>query len=335
MNLLIGTSEGVVVVGPSGQAEPANGLPGQCVRALRQVGGSVLAGGDAGVYRTDDGGRSWQPTGVSGKTVWEIAVAPADARQVYVGVQPAALYRSRDGGETWAEVESMGRFPTADRWGLPNSDLGARARAIVVDPADPARYWVGLEVGGVLATEDDGATWTCDVPLRNPDIHVMAQDPSRADVFYATTGFGRVYQPEPREQRVAGLIGTEDGGRTWRYLWEGVQPTYTRPMCIDPRPPHALTVACAPTAFASITDPGGAQAMLYQSDDGGRTWRSLGDADHSPSEANLLAVAPSPDAAGAVIVGTETGEVWRVTPQAEWTLLASGLPAVQALLPLA
>ena len=63
--------------------------------------------------------------------------------------------------------------------------------------------------------------------------------------------------------------------------------------------------------------------------------RSLGDADHSPSEANLLAVAPSPDAAGALIVGTETGEAWRVTPQAEWTLLASGLPAVQALLPLA
>jgi len=334
VDLLIGSSEGVFVVGPAGQPRPAEGLASQSIRALRQVAGGVLAGGDGGVHRSQDGGRSWRPAGVEGKTVWEIAVAPSDARQVYVGVQPAGLYRSRDGGETWAEVESLVRFPTAYRWGLPNSDLGARARTIVVDRTDPAHYWVGLEVGGVLTTDDDGATWTCDVPLRNPDIHVMVQDPSHAGVLYATTGFGRVYQPEPRSERVAGLIGTTDGGQSWRYLWEGVQPTYTRPICIDPRPPHALTVACAPGAFSSYTDPGGAQAMLYQSA-GGEPWRSLGDAAHSPSAANLLAVAPAPDAAGAVLVGTETGEVWQVSPEARWTLLVSGLPEVHALLPLA
>jgi len=35
-----------------------------------------------------------------------------------------------------------------------------------------------------------------------------------------------------------------------------------------------------------------------------------------------------------VLVGTDTGEIWRVSPAAEWTLLASGLPMVQAVLPL-
>jgi len=35
-----------------------------------------------------------------------------------------------------------------------------------------------------------------------------------------------------------------------------------------------------------------------------------------------------------VLVGTETGEVWQVSPAKEWTLLASDLPRVQALLPL-
>jgi hypothetical protein len=30
----------------------------------------------------------------------------------------------------------------------------------------------------------------------------------------------------------------------------------------------------------------------------------------------------------------ENGEVWQVSPEAEWTPLASGLPSVQALLPL-
>jgi hypothetical protein len=35
-----------------------------------------------------------------------------------------------------------------------------------------------------------------------------------------------------------------------------------------------------------------------------------------------------------VVVATHTGVFWRVPPDAEWTLLHSGLPAVQSILPL-
>jgi hypothetical protein len=35
---------------------------------------------------------------------------------------------------------------------------------------------------------------------------------------------------------------------------------------------------------------------------------------------------------GGVLVGTETGEVWRVGPDARWTSLSDGLPAIQSLL---
>jgi len=106
-------------------------------------------------------------------------------------------------------------------------------------------------------------------------------------------------------------------------------------MCVDPRPPHVLTVPAVPDVRSSIRDPGGAQAMLYRSEDGGGTWRSLGDAAHSPSAARLTAIAPDPESTGGVLVGTETGEVWRVTADAEWTCLRDGLPTVQALLALA
>jgi photosystem II stability/assembly factor-like uncharacterized protein len=334
VEMLIGTSEGAYLASAAGPPRQAVGLGGRHVRVLRRANGNLFAGADDGVYCSRDGGRSWQPGGVEGQTVWEIAVAPADEDLLYVGVQPAAVYRSRDGGDSWAEVESLGRLPVAERWGLPNSTLGARALSILLDPEDPARYQVGLEVGGILSTEDDGATWTWNTPGGNPDIHALLRDPRRSERLYATTGFGRVYQPEPREQRVAGLFGSEDGGQTWRYLWQGIHPPYTRPICADPRAPYALTVASAPGAFASIDDPGGAQAMLFQSTDDGHTWRSLGDAAHSPSAANLLAMAPAPEAAGSVVVGTETGEVWQVSPAKDWTLLANGLPRVQALLPL-
>jgi hypothetical protein len=46
-------------------------------------------------------------------------------------------------------------------------------------------------------------------------------------------------------------------------------------------------------------------------------------------------VAPDPNAAGHVLAGTDTGELWRVSPEACWTLVAQGLPQVQSILPLA
>ena len=82
----------------------------------------------------------------------------------------------------------------------------------------------------------------------------------------------------------------------------------------------------------SIRDTGGAQSMLYRSEDDGQMWRSLGDAEHSPSAARLTAVVADPEVSGGVLVGTETGEVWRVTPEADWTRVRHGLPAVQSIL---
>jgi hypothetical protein len=136
------------------------------------------------------------------------------------------------------------------------------------------------------------------------------------------------------EQRIAGVFRSDDGGATWEFAWQGMRPPYTRPLCIDPRPPHALTVASAPTAFSSLRDEGGAQAVVYQRDDVHEAWRSLGDAAHSPSPVNFHAVVPDPEVPSGVLVGTETGEVWKVSPAARWTLLAAKLPLVQALLPL-
>lgn len=154
-------------------------------------------------------------------------------------------------------------------------------------------------------------------------------------MLYATTGFGRIGPgSQPEEGSKAGVYRSDDGGCSWRYVWTDLERRYTRPMCVDARAPHALTVACAPTFLSSHKDPAGAQSMLYQSIDGGSTWRSLGDAAHSPSAANVTALVPGAGESGSVLVGTDSGEVWRVSAAAEWTLMANGLPFVQALLPL-
>jgi hypothetical protein len=187
----------------------------------------------------------------------------------------------------------------------------------------------------VVLSEDGGRTWTMNRPGGNPDLHNIVAKPDEPGVLFASTGFGRIDRSEPMEQRIAGMFRSDDHGKSWHFQWKGLTPPYTRPLCIDPRRPHAVTVGSSPTAFSAAKDEGGAKAMLFQSIDGGETWRSLGDAAHSPSRAQFHAVAPDPDAAGHVLTGTDTGELWRVSPEARWTLVAQGLPQVQSILPLA
>lgn len=339
MKLLVGTSRGVFTVyrsaGPGRVLDrsPEPVLTRGGVRSLAVSHGRALAGTGAGLYASDDRGVSWTLVGMQDHEVWTLAAAP-DGR-LYAGTQPAALFRSGDNGSTWTEVESFAGLPEAQRWCVPvDPPLPGRARAIVVDQTDPDRLWVGVEVGGVAATTDGGQTWEVTQPGENPDLHMMEAHPREPQVLFVSTGYGRFDHIAEMVEPNAGVFRSEDHGSTWTYAWSGIVPRYSRPMCIDPRPPYGLTVASAPTAFSNHRDEGGAQAMLFRSEDRGQTWRSLGDHDHSPSAANFHGLTPDPLNLGGVVVGTDTGEVWRVSDDSHWTLLAENLPAVLSIVPL-
>jgi hypothetical protein len=335
--LVIGTTEGVYL---TKAGEPARGtaLTQRDVKVLRQSNGHLLAGAKDGVYRSADGGGGWQRVGLEDREVLEVMPSHQDPRVVYAGTVPAALFQSRDGGQTWAEVESFSNAWDADSWGLPDIagwPAGARAHSIVVDAKDPDRCLVGIEVGGVAVS--DGGQWSTILPGGVPDIHYVVADPGRPDRLYCSTGFGRIgkLNEVPNSERLAGMFASDDGGRTWRYVWEGMLHRYTRPLCIDPRPPHALTVGTSPSArpYINYRIEGGAHGQVYQSVDGGAAWKPLGDAPHSPSVAAILCVTPADDAAGNVLVGTDLGEVWHVeAASTRWTLLAKDLPPVQSVL---
>jgi photosystem II stability/assembly factor-like uncharacterized protein len=329
MKLLAGTSKGLFAI--DGAHDVTAVLPERSVRDLKASGGRLLAGADTGLFASEDGGRTWQPSGVDGRTVWQICTGP-NAGEVYMGTQPAGVFRSKDDGRTWEEIASFAQAPGAERWCVPVTPRqSGRARALVVD-RDPQRLWVGVEVGGVVSTKDAGATWRLDLPGNNPDIHMMVAHPAKPSVLFASTGYGRIDGVAEQIEGNAGMFRSDDGGETWTYAWRGVTPRYARPLCIDPRSPYGVTVASAPTAFSSFKDEGGAHAMLYRSLDGGETWRSLCDDVHSPSAANFHGLVPDPTAPGGVLVGTDTGEVWRVSDSAQWTRLASGLPSVLSIL---
>jgi photosystem II stability/assembly factor-like uncharacterized protein len=324
MNILAGTSRGVYSLTGSDARQV---LESRGVRDLVKLGERLFAGTGAGLYASDDAGDSWLPVGMQDYEVWQIRSSGDGI--LYASTQPAALFRSDDGGDTWSEVESFANAPQAESWCIPlDSPLPGRARALVIDQLDPRRMWVGVEVGGIMRTEDGGESWELGLPGDNPDLHMMYAHPTRPDVLYASTGYGRLDGIAEEIEGNAGVFRSEDRGASWQYAWKGITPRYSRPMCVDPRAPYGLTIASAPTAFSSFKAEDGAQAMLYRSEDGGESWRSLCDSDHSPSHDNIHGLTPDPDVSGGVLIGTDTGDVWRVSDDAQWTQLGNGMPAV-------
>jgi hypothetical protein len=328
MHFLVGTNAGVFL-GESGQ--PSVGIDRRGIRQFVKADGHVLAAGADGVYASTDDGRSWRRMGVDAGEVWSVLAASDDSGTLFASTQPAHLFRSDDAGATWHEVTSFLEVPGAERWCVPDNPIGARALTIAADPFHARRFWVGVEVGGVLATADDGAHWSVTEPCGNADVHMLVPHPQRPGVLFATMGAGRL-DSGPSEPVMPGPYRSDDGGETWRYLGTELQPRYARVLCVDPRSPNVLTVPAMPNFRSSARDPGGARAMLFRSDDDGETWRSLGDAAHAPSDVRLTAVTPDPVEVGSVLVGTESGEVWHVSADARWDRLCAGLPPVQAVL---
>lgn len=330
MTILAGTSRGLFCLNEAEDPREVLAQPG--VRELVRVGGRLHAGTGQGHFLSDDDGESWRRSGLPELEVWQIR--GAGDGMLYAGVQPAGLWRSADNGESWTEVVGFADLAAANNgWGIPlTPPIPGRLRALVVDATDPKRIAAGVEVGGIALSRDGGGTWQMVLPGNNPDLHMMFQHPAHPETLFASTGYGRPDGIAEMVEGNAGVFRSDDGGATWAYAWKGITPRYSRPMCIDERAPHALTVASAPTAFSHYKDEGGAQAMLYRSTDGGESWRSLCDEAHSPSVANFHGLNVDPDRPGGVITGTDTGEVWRVSADAQWSQVANGMPSVLSVL---
>ena len=195
------------------------------------------------------------------------------------------------------------------------SSPGPRA-AIVLDPADPLRLVVGVEVRrgaqrGRRAHLDD------EPPGGNPDLLITSwRRPDQPGVLFASTGFGRIDRSEPMEQRIAGMFRSDDHGKSWRFQWTGMTPPYTRPLCIDSRQPYAVTVGSSPTAFSAARGRGRREGDALPV----RRWRRdvalargcrpLALARLSSTRWRPIRMPPATS-----LAGTDTGELWRVSPR--------------------
>lgn len=117
-----------------------------------------------GVYRTRNGGRSWDDigNGLPATFGFPIAIHPRDGNTIYVVPQRSdefrytpkgkfRVYRSRDGGDNWQALTA----------GLPqeNAYLNVFREGLATDSLDPAGVYVGTGTGQVFYSRDEGDTW--------------------------------------------------------------------------------------------------------------------------------------------------------------------------------
>ncbi|MBK9567017.1 MAG: hypothetical protein IPO37_18165 [Saprospiraceae bacterium] len=214
---------------------------------------------DRGVYKTNDGGKTWNKIFFINNTTGcsELVMDPTNPDIMYAafwefrrtgysfnsGGNNSALYKSLDGGKTWNKIHN----------GFPSGKLGRITVAIA--PSKPSIVYAVLETEksedkGLYRSEDAGASWK----KLNGDFELVIRP------FY----FSRIVI-DPKNPDIilkAGLQGyiSKDGGKTFRSIGGGIHSDF-HDFIFDPHDSNKIVVG---------TDGG-----VYRSWDGGSVWEMV------------------------------------------------------------
>ncbi len=198
------------------------------------------AGGDRGLYRTEDGGKTWQAiltisenTGIS-----DIAFDPCNPDILYAtsyqrrrhvwaliaGGPESAIHKSLDGGDTWKKIVN----------GLPTEDLGRIG--IAVSPQQPNVIYATVpadwDQSGFFRSSDRGENW-----VRMSDY--MTVDPQYyQELFPDPHHFDRVYCMDVH------IHVTDNGGKTWQRVNSRFKHVDNHALLFDEHDPDYLMIGC-------------------------------------------------------------------------------------------
>ena len=236
MLILVATDREVVVFDiERGASTPGEGICGRptCLTTDPVVHGRAWCGTHRdGVFRSDDGGRSWQSVGLAGRLIMAVSASRADRDVVWVGTEPSEVWRSGDAGNTWEQTSKLEALSSSSEWSFPPRPDTHHVRWIACHPLEPERLWVAIEAGPLVSTIDGGRSWSDRVPGGPWDTHELA-----------------IHQKSPDTLRVAagdGYFESDDAGATWRSPSVGLEVGYLRSLAIDPEQPEVAWYRARP-----------------------------------------------------------------------------------------
>lgn len=219
-----------------------------------------------GVYRSDDGGRSWRNVGLkTSEHIGRIAIDPRDSNVVFVASQgplwspggERGLYKTTDGGRTWKAVITI-----SENTGVTD---------VVIDPSNPdimyAAAWQrrrhfytlinGGPESGIFKSVDGGNTWArtrSGLPPGDLGRIGLSISPADTDVVYASV---------EASGALSGIFRSGDRGATWERMGNRIaQGMYYGQIVADPKVVDRVYIP---------------DVIMQVSDDGGRTQRAAGE----------------------------------------------------------
>jgi hypothetical protein len=104
-----------------------------------------------GMFRSDDGGSSWQLVGLAGRLIMAVTASPVERDVVWVGTEPSEVWRSGDAGTTWEQTNRLETLSSSSEWSFPPRPDTHHVRWITCHPLEPERLWVAIEAGALVS----------------------------------------------------------------------------------------------------------------------------------------------------------------------------------------
>ncbi len=219
-----------------------------------------------GVYKSTDGGASWENVGLpESEHIARIVVDPRNSDVVYVASQgplwrsggDRGLYKTTDGGESWQRVLHI-----SDETGVTDLLMDPRNPDVLYAAAYQRRrhVWTLINGGpesGLHKSTDAGKTWT-EINAGLPEV-----DLGRIGLGLAPTAPDTLYAIVEAAQGESGFFRSTNRGQSWEKRSDHVSnsPQYYQELVVDPRDADRIYSL---NTFTMV------------SEDGGVTWRRLG-----------------------------------------------------------
>ena len=173
---------------------------------------------------------------------------------------------------------------------------------MTISPTDPDVIMAGIELGGVLRSEDGGRTWSKHRRGAERDCHSLRFHSSNGSWIYQGGGGGPAF--------------SQDGGLTWRKPKDGIGTKYGWMVAADPQRPEVwyFSASNLPKLWRGEFEPpahkdGQANAHIYRSV-GGAPWEQLSGGLPEPLDYMAYALVTDQNAPGHLYTGLANGDVW-------------------------